>query len=73
MYPLESINKFTKEQKVRNFIVIGRLQHDGFIGWQKYSSEKVIYKWVNTFLVVLCRNLLYNNVMKNENWFSDQS
>lgn len=46
-FSLESINKFAKEQKVRNFIVIGRLQHDEIIPWQKYSNEKLIYKWIN--------------------------
>lgn len=44
---LESISKFANEQNVRNFIVIGRLQHDGIIGWQNYSNEKVLYKWIN--------------------------
>jgi len=46
-FTLDSINKFSEEQKVCNFIVIGRLQHDDLIPWKKYSSEKLKYKWVN--------------------------
>lgn len=46
-FSLNSINKFAEEQKVCNFIIIGRLQHDRFIPWQKYSNEKLIYKWLN--------------------------
>lgn len=46
-FSLDVINKFAQEQNVRNFIVIGRLQHDKNIGWDKYSKEKLKYKWIN--------------------------
>jgi len=47
-YSLESIQEFAKNQGVRSFIVIGRLQNDQQIDWNKYSREKTKYKWLKT-------------------------
>lgn len=46
-FSLNSINEFSTEQKVCNYIVIGRLQHDKLISWKTHSSEKLKYVWIN--------------------------
>ena len=42
-YSISSIRQFSKKQPVASFIVIGRLQKDGIVGWEKYQSEKPKY------------------------------
>ena len=39
-----SIKDFAKAQTVAPFIVIGRLQKDEKIGWDKYQSYKTKYE-----------------------------
>jgi HTH-type transcriptional regulator/antitoxin HigA len=38
-----SIKRFAKEQPVAPFIVVGRLQKDGIIGWDKFQNLKPKY------------------------------
>lgn len=45
-YSLDAIKKFAKSQGIRPYIVIGRLQREKKLEYNKYSSEKVRYKWV---------------------------
>lgn len=42
-FDLTTINNFAKQQNVANFIVIGRLQKDGYISWSAYSDKKIKY------------------------------
>ncbi len=44
-FSLRSIQVFANEQKVKAYIVIGRLQKDGILDWNQYNGEKVLYKW----------------------------
>lgn len=39
------IKSFSLQQRVKPFIVIGRMQKEGIIGYQKYSFAKTRYKW----------------------------
>ena len=39
-FSLKSIQQFAKMENVADFIVIGRLQKDGLIGWEKYIDLK---------------------------------
>lgn len=43
-FSLESINQFAKNENIANFIVIGRLQTDGFLTWSDYADLKVQYE-----------------------------
>ena len=42
-FSLLSINRFAKEIGVGNFIVVGRLQKDGFIKYSEYNDTKYLY------------------------------
>lgn len=42
-HSISSIEKFANEQNVANFIVIGRLQKDGVIGWNQLQGYKQKY------------------------------
>ena len=44
-FSLTCINRFAKSQNVANFIVIGRLQKDGYLNWSTYSDYKIKYDW----------------------------
>ena len=43
-FSIQSIKAFAKTQTVAPFIVIGRLQKDEIIGWEKYQSYKTKYE-----------------------------
>ena len=45
-YALNAIRAFAESQNVRPYIVIGRLQWEKKLDYNRYSSEKVRYKWV---------------------------
>jgi HTH-type transcriptional regulator/antitoxin HigA len=44
-YSLSSIKSFAESQQIRPYIVIGRLQREKLLEYNRYSSEKVRYKW----------------------------
>lgn len=44
-FSMGAINDFARRQSVKDYIVIGRLQHDKVIGWDTYSDRIVQYKW----------------------------
>ncbi len=44
-YSLDAIKTFARSQSVRPYIVIGRLQREKKLDYNRYSSEKVRYKW----------------------------
>lgn len=44
-FSIRAIENFAKDQGVRSYIVIGRLQSDKIIGWNQYNEEIVYYKW----------------------------
>lgn len=46
-FTLNSIRKFAKTQNVQSYIVIGRLQHDNLLEWNKFAGEKEIYAWTS--------------------------
>ena len=41
-YP--SIRAFAEKERIADFIVIGRLQKDGYLGWNAYSDKKIKYE-----------------------------
>lgn len=41
----ELIERFAAQQRVRPFIVIGRMQKEEIISYQQYSNAKLRYKW----------------------------
>lgn len=43
-FSLLSIEAFSKSQSVADFIVLGRLQKDGLVGWDKFQSLKQKYE-----------------------------
>ena len=43
-YSLKAIRDFAKNQGVADFMVIGRLQKDGLLGWDKYQNYKPKYE-----------------------------
>lgn len=43
-FSISSIKKFARSQTVAPFVVIGRLQKDGIIGWEKYQNYKTKYE-----------------------------
>lgn len=45
-FTLNSINAYSKSERVPNYIVIGRLQKEERIPYSRYSQEKVRYVWV---------------------------
>ncbi|MGN0581194.1 MAG: HigA family addiction module antitoxin [Oscillospiraceae bacterium] len=42
---IRTIERFSLDQKVKSFIVIGRMQKEGIIKYNQYSSYKIRYKW----------------------------
>jgi HTH-type transcriptional regulator/antitoxin HigA len=44
-FTLVAINQYAATQNVMPYIVIGRLQKDGYIPYTRYSSYKLRYKW----------------------------
>ena len=42
-FSLPSVEQFAKEQNVADFIVIGRLQKDGIVGWNQFQGMKKKY------------------------------
>ena len=46
-YTKERIIKFAKENDIHPGIVVGRLQHDGKLGWNMMGELKQRYRWVN--------------------------
>ncbi|MCR5331400.1 MAG: HigA family addiction module antidote protein [Lachnospiraceae bacterium] len=44
-YSLDAIKTFAVSQGIRPYIVIGRLQREKMLDYNRYSSEKVRYKW----------------------------
>jgi hypothetical protein len=42
-FSLLSIKRFSIEQNIPTYILIGRLQKDGYVGYYQYSAEKVKY------------------------------
>ena len=44
-YSLSAIKSFADSQRIRPYIVIGRLQRENLLEYNRYSSEKVRYKW----------------------------
>lgn len=44
-FSLNSIKSFADSQQIRPYIVIGRLQREKLLEYNRYSSEKVRYKW----------------------------
>lgn len=44
-YSLGAIEAFAESQQIRPYIVIGRLQREKLLEYNRYSSEKVRYKW----------------------------
>ena len=42
-FTLPSIKRFSVEQNIPTYILIGRLQKDGYVGYHQYSGEKVKY------------------------------
>lgn len=45
-FSLSSIKKFAESQQVEPFIVIGRLQKEGYLEYSDYPKEKVRYNWI---------------------------
>ena len=43
-FSLKAIQEFSSNQKVADFIVIGRLQKEKLIGWEKYQNRKQKYE-----------------------------
>ena len=44
-YSIESIERFSVNQNIRPYIVIGRLQREKRLDYSRYNSEKVLYEW----------------------------
>lgn len=44
-FSLDAIESFAQSQQIRPYIVIGRLQREKRLEYNRYSSEKVRYKW----------------------------
>lgn len=44
-FSLDTIKRFAKSQQVRPYIIIGRLQREKKLEYNRYSSEKIRYKW----------------------------
>ena len=43
-FTIKAIQSFASSQHVADFIVIGRLQKDGLLGWDKYPTYKPKYE-----------------------------
>ncbi len=44
-FSLENIKLFAKNQNVKPFIIIGRLQAEGELEWNEFSNEMAYYEW----------------------------
>ena len=44
-FSINAIEAFAREQNVKSYIVIGRLQSDEMLGWDQYHEKIVYYKW----------------------------
>ena len=44
-FSIEAIREFSASQSIRPYIVIGRLQREKRLDYNRFSSEKVRYKW----------------------------
>ena len=44
-FSLDAIKMFARSQNIRPYMVIGRLQREKKLDYNRYSSEKVRYKW----------------------------
>lgn len=44
-YSITGIEDFAKSQNVKKDIVIGRLQRDEIIGWEKLNNHITKYAW----------------------------
>ena len=42
-FDLDNILKFVRQQSVADFIVIGRLQRDELIPWNRFQERKIKY------------------------------
>lgn len=49
-FSLGNITNFAIQESVAPFVIIGRLQKDGFIPWSCYSDLKIKYKIVNQYV-----------------------
>ena len=47
-YSLSNIHRFSTEQKIPPYILIGRLQKDKHLKYHQHSAEKVRYEWIET-------------------------
>ena len=43
-FDLNSIERFAQKEGVADFVVIGRLQHDGYLSWSAYKERKPQYE-----------------------------
>lgn len=43
-FSLTNINKLARKENIANFIVIGRLQKDGYLSWNNFADQKVKYE-----------------------------
>lgn len=44
-FSLGAINRFSNECGIKNYILIGRLQKDGYLDYTQYSDQKIRYDW----------------------------
>ena len=44
-FSIESIKEFSQQNKIKEFVLIGRLQKDNLLPYNKYSNLKTRYKW----------------------------
>lgn len=44
-FSLPEIEVHARKQAVKNYIVVGRLQSEGWLDWNEYNQEMVYYKW----------------------------
>ena len=44
-FSIDSIKKFSKENNIKEFILIGRLQKDKLLPYNRYNDLKIRYKW----------------------------
>ncbi len=44
-FSIEMIKKYAKSQNVMPYIVIGRLQKEGYLDYRMHCNYKIRYKW----------------------------
>jgi HTH-type transcriptional regulator / antitoxin HigA len=44
---LKNIKQFADDEGISPGIVVGRLQHDGYLAWNMFNHLKITYKWVH--------------------------